>query len=41
MKSVVLGLGIAVVLAVAAWFYLETNLQQTAESAFATTGVRL
>jgi hypothetical protein len=40
-KSVVLGLGIAVVLAVAAWFYLETNLQQTAESAFATTGVRL
>lgn len=41
MKSVLLGLGIAVVIAVGAWFYLETNMQQTAESAFATTGVRL
>lgn len=41
MKSVALGLGLAIVLAVGAWFYLETNLQQTAETAFATTGVRL
>jgi hypothetical protein len=40
-KSVFLGLGIAVVIAVGAWFYLETNLQQTAETAFSTTGVRL
>jgi|YNPMSStandDraft_1061717.scaffolds.fasta_scaffold31657_2 sensor domain CHASE-containing protein len=41
MKSVLLGLGISIVIAVAAWFYLETNLQQTAQSAFSTTGVRL
>lgn len=41
MKSVLLGLGIAVVIAVGAWFYLETNVQRTAETAFATTGVRL
>lgn len=41
MKSVLLGLGISVVIAVGAWFYLETNVQQTAENAFTTTGVRL
>jgi hypothetical protein len=40
-KSVVLGLGISVILALGAWFYLETTLQQTAEVAFATSGVRL
>jgi hypothetical protein len=41
MKSVLLGLGISVIIAIGAWFYLENNLQQTAESAFSTTGVRL
>ncbi|MCS6933475.1 MAG: hypothetical protein NZM27_14860 [Acetobacteraceae bacterium] len=41
MKSVLLGFGISVVIAIGAWFYLENNLQKTAETAFATTGVRL
>lgn len=41
MKSVLLGLGISVIIAIGAWFYLEKNVQQTAESAFSTTGVRL
>jgi hypothetical protein len=40
-KSVVLGLGISVIIAIGAWFYLETSMQQTAEVAFSTTGVRL
>lgn len=41
MKSVLMGLGISVIIAVGAWFFLESNVQQTAESAFSTTGVRL
>ncbi len=41
MKSVILGIAVAVIIAVGAYFVLDTNVQQTAEHAFTTTGVRL
>jgi hypothetical protein len=41
MKSVLLGLGAAVILAIAAYAVLDLELQQTADRAFATEGVRL
>jgi hypothetical protein len=41
MKSILLGLGAAVILAIAAYAVLDLNVQQTADRAYRTEGVRL
>jgi hypothetical protein len=41
MKAIVAGIAVAVIVAVGAAYVLDTNFQQTATAAFATTGVRL
>jgi hypothetical protein len=41
MKGIISGVCIAIVIAIGAAIYLDRNIQQTADVAFATTGVRL
>ena len=41
MNGIISGVGIAIVIAIGAAIYLDRNVQQTADVAFATTGVRL
>lgn len=41
MQSFLIALGVAALLAVGVAFVLDTSVQQTAEVAFSTTGVRL
>ena len=41
MNGIISGMCIAIVIAIGAAIYLERNIQQTADVAFATTGVRL
>lgn len=41
MKAFVIAVIVAVALAVGGWYLLDQNFQQTAESAFSTSGVRL
>lgn len=41
MNGIISGVCIAIIIAIGAAIYLDRNVQQTAEVAFATTGVRL
>jgi hypothetical protein len=41
MNGIISGMCIAIVIAIGAAIYLDRNVQQTADVAFATTGVRL
>ena len=41
MKGIIGGVCIAIIIAIGAAIYLDRNVQQTADVAFATTGVRL
>jgi hypothetical protein len=41
MNGIISGMCIAIVIAIGAALYLDRNVQQTADVAFATTGVRL
>jgi hypothetical protein len=41
MNGIISGVCIAIVIAIGAALYLDRNIQQSAETAFATTGVRL
>ena len=41
MNGIIRGMCIAIVIAIGAAIYLDRNVQQTADVAFATTGVRL
>ena len=41
MNGIISGVCIAIVIAIGAAIYLDRNIQQSAEVAFATTGVRL
>ena len=41
MKAIISGIAIAVIVAVGAAYVLDTKAQQTAETAFTTTGARL
>ena len=41
MNGIISGICIAIVIAIGAAFYLDRNIQHSAETAFATTGVRL
>ncbi len=41
MNGIISGVCIAIVVAIGAAIYLDRNVQQTADVAFATTGVRL
>ncbi|MCZ8142257.1 MAG: hypothetical protein ACK53U_11390 [Alphaproteobacteria bacterium] len=41
MNGIISGVCIAIVIAIGAAIYLDRNVQQTADVAFATTGVRL
>jgi hypothetical protein len=41
MNGIISGVCIAIVIAIGAALYLDRNVQQSAEVAFATTGVRL
>jgi hypothetical protein len=41
MNGIISGMCIAIVIAICAAIYLDRNIQQTADVAFATTGVRL
>ncbi|MFO0402573.1 MAG: hypothetical protein ACK52P_12865 [Alphaproteobacteria bacterium] len=41
MNGIISGVCIAIVIAIGAAIYLDRNVQQSAEVAFATTGVRL
>jgi hypothetical protein len=41
MKAFIIAVIVAIGLAVGGWYLLEQNLQQTAEAAFSTGGVRL
>ena len=41
MNGIIGGVCIAIVIAIGAAIYLDRNIQQTADVAFATTGVRL
>jgi hypothetical protein len=41
MNGIISGVCIAIVIAIGAALYLDRNVQQTADVAFATTGVRL
>jgi hypothetical protein len=41
MNGIISGMCIAIVIAIGAAIYLDRNVQQTADVAFSTTGVRL
>jgi hypothetical protein len=41
MNGIIGGVCFAIIIAIGAAIYLDRNVQQTAETAFATTGVRL
>ena len=41
MNGIISGMCIAIIIAIGAAMYLDRNVQQTADVAFATTGVRL
>lgn len=41
MNGIISGMCISIVIAIGAAIYLDRNVQQTADVAFATTGVRL
>ena len=41
MNGIISGMCIAIVIAIGAAIYLDRNIQQTADVAFSTTGVRL
>jgi hypothetical protein len=41
MNGIISGVCIAIIIAIGAALYLDRNVQQSAEVAFATTGVRL
>jgi hypothetical protein len=41
MNGIISGMCIAIIIAIGAAIYLDRNIQQTADVAFATTGVRL
>ena len=41
MNGIISGMCIAIVIAIGAALYLDRNIQQSADVAFATTGVRL
>lgn len=41
MNGIISGVCVAIVIAIGAAIYLDRNVQQTADVAFATTGVRL
>jgi hypothetical protein len=41
MNGIISGVCIAIIIAIGAAVYLDRNIQQTADIAFATTGVRL
>lgn len=41
MKAIISGIAIAVIVALGAAYVLDTKVQQTAETAFTTTGARL
>ena len=41
MNGIISGVCVAIIIAIGAAMYLDRNVQQTADVAFATTGVRL
>ncbi len=41
MNGIITGIFLAIIIAIGAAFYLDNKVQQSAETAFATTGVRL
>lgn len=41
MNGIISGVCVAIIIAIGAAIYLDRNIQQTADSAFTTTGVRL